>query len=34
MRADLEGDIGPLIIVYPGMIALFSCAIWLVCFRF
>jgi hypothetical protein len=34
IRADLEGDLGPLFIVYPGMVALFSCSIWLVCFRF
>ncbi len=34
IRAGLEGELGPLVVVYPAMVTLLSCAIWLACFRF
>jgi hypothetical protein len=33
VRARLDAEIGPRVIVYPSMVALFACAFWLVCFR-
>ena len=33
IRAGLEEGLGPLVIVYPAMVVLFSCAMWLVWFR-
>ncbi len=34
VRAGLDGELGPRVIVYPGMVALIACAIWLVWFRY
>ena len=34
VRLKLEPELGPLVIVYPALAALFSCAIWMACFRF
>jgi hypothetical protein len=34
VRAHLEADLGPRIIVYPSMAALFACAIWLLFFHY
>lgn len=34
VRAHLEADLGPRIIVYPSMVALFACAIWLFFFHY
>jgi len=28
-RADLEGDVGPPVVIYPSMVTLFSCVVWL-----
>lgn len=32
--ARLDGELGPRVIVYPSMVALIACAIWLVWFRY
>ena len=32
IRLRLAGELGPRIIIYPSMVALFACAIWLVFF--
>ncbi len=32
VRTDLEPELGPLVVVYPALAALFSCAIWLIWF--
>jgi hypothetical protein len=34
IRVKLDGEVGPRVIVYPGMVALFACAIWLGCFGY
>lgn len=34
IRAGLEAELGPRIIIYPSMLTLFSCSIWLICFRY
>lgn len=34
LRTSLEADLGPRIIVYPSMVALFACAIWLLFFDY
>lgn len=34
IRARLDEELGPLVIVYPSMAALFACAIWLVFFDY
>jgi hypothetical protein len=34
VRARLDGELGPRVIVYPSMVALIACAIWLVWFRY
>lgn len=34
VRAGLDGELGPRVIVYPSMAALIACAIWLVWFRY
>ncbi len=34
IRARLDGELGPRVVVYPSMIALFACAIWLVFFDY
>lgn len=34
VRTRLEPDIGPRVIIYPSMVALFACAIWLVFFDY
>ena len=33
VRTRLDAEIGPRVIVYPSMVALFACTFWLVCFR-
>jgi 4-amino-4-deoxy-L-arabinose transferase-like glycosyltransferase len=32
-RADLEAELGPRALIYPSMVTLFACAIWLILFR-
>lgn len=32
IRVDLDAEIGPRVIVYPSLVALFACSIWLVFF--
>ena len=34
IRARLDGELGPRVVVYPSMVALFACAIWLVFFDY
>jgi hypothetical protein len=34
IRAGIDGELGPRVIVYPSMVALFACTIWLVCFGY
>ena len=34
IRASLDQDLGPRVIIYPGLVTLFSCIIWLVFFDF
>jgi len=34
IRVRLDGELGPRVIVYPSMAALFACAIWLVFFDY
>jgi hypothetical protein len=33
-RLQLAGELGPRIIIYPSMVTLFACAIWLVFFDY
>jgi len=33
VRAGLDGELGPRVIVYPSMVTLIACTIWLVWFR-
>ena len=32
-RVNLEADLGPRALIYPSMVTLFACGIWLVLFR-
>ena len=32
IRVNLDAEIGPRVIVYPSLVALFACSIWLVFF--
>ena len=34
VHARLDGELGPRVIVYPSMVALIACTIWLVWFRY
>ena len=34
IRARLDGELGPRVVIYPSMVALFACAIWLVVFDY
>lgn len=34
IRARLDNELGPKLIVYPSMVTAFACAIWLVLFRY
>jgi hypothetical protein len=34
IQARLDGELGPRVIVYPSLAALFACAIWLVFFDY
>lgn len=34
IRAGLEGQLGPGIVIYPSMTTLFACGIWLVFFQY
>jgi hypothetical protein len=34
IRARIEDQLGPRLIVYPSMITLFACTIWLVFFQY
>jgi hypothetical protein len=31
-RADLDGAVGPPVVIYPSLVTLFSCVIWLIYF--
>jgi len=33
VRAKLDSELGPRILVYPSMLALLACGIWLIWFR-
>lgn len=33
IRVRLDAEIGPRVVVYPSLVALFACTFWLVCFR-
>ena len=34
IRVRLDEELGPRAVVYPSMVALFACSIWLVWFRY
>lgn len=34
IRANLEGKLGPRIVIYPSMVTLFACSIWLIFFQY
>ena len=34
IRARLDGELGPRVVIYPSMAALFACVIWLVFFDY
>jgi hypothetical protein len=34
IRARVESELGPRIIIYPSMVTLFACTIWLIFFRY
>jgi hypothetical protein len=34
VRAGLDAEVGPRPIIYPSLVALFACGIWLVWFRY
>ena len=34
IRVKLDGELGPRVIIYPCMVALFACAIWLLFFDY
>jgi hypothetical protein len=34
IRTRLDGELGPRVVIYPSMVALFACAIWLVFFDY
>jgi len=34
VRAGLDTEVGPRPIIYPSLVALFACAIWLVWFQY
>ena len=34
IRVRLESELGPRLVVYPSMVTLFACTIWLVLFRY
>jgi YtcA family len=34
IRTRLETELGPRVIVYPSMVVLFACSIWLFAFRY
>ena len=34
IRARLDGELGPRVVIYPSMVALFACAIWLAFFDY
>ena len=34
IHARLDGELGPRVVIYPSMVALFACAIWLVFFDY
>jgi len=34
IRARLDGELGPRVVIYPSMVTLFACAIWLVFFDY
>ena len=34
IRARLDDELGPCVVIYPSMVALFACAIWLVFFDY
>jgi hypothetical protein len=34
IRARLDNELGPKLIVYPSMVTAFACAVWLVFFRY
>jgi hypothetical protein len=33
VRCKLESHVGPVALFYPSMVVLFSCLLWLICFR-
>ena len=34
VRLRLDGELGPRVIIYPSMVTLFTCTIWLVFFSY
>lgn len=34
LKAGIENELGPRIVIYPSMLTLFSCSIWLFFFRY
>lgn len=34
IRVGLEGELGPRIVIYPSLLTLFACSIWLILFRY
>lgn len=32
-RVNLEGELGPPAVIYPSMVTLFACGLWLMLFR-
>jgi hypothetical protein len=33
VRCKLESHVGPVALFYPSLVVLFSCLLWLICFR-
>ena len=34
IRVKLDGELGPRVIIYPSMVTLFACAVWLLLFDY
>ncbi|HEY6340049.1 MAG TPA: YtcA family lipoprotein [Bryobacteraceae bacterium] len=34
VRVNIETELGPRVIIYPSLVTLLTCGIWLICFRY
>jgi hypothetical protein len=34
VRVRLESELGPRVVIYPSLVTLFACSIWLLAFRY